>query len=119
MPKLPSFIFWFGFLLRFFISRFYLAVPGLILLLFGIGSRTCLVLGLLMLSVDAVFSFSDQMIMKRSFEDPNNNPPLDTRFTRFNVPDQHPEYDGSDGDYIDVEATETDLENDQKEAPAV
>ena len=114
-PKLPPFLFWFGFLLRFFVSRFYLAVPGLILLLFGIGSRTCLVLGLLMLSVDAVFSFSDQMILKRSFENPENNPQLDSLNKVFNVPEQHPESDSSEGDYIDVEATETDLDDHDEE----
>ena len=73
--KFPRELFWIGIVLN-FIARFYLWVPGLLLLLIGliVRSRPFVVFGLLMLTINTVLSVSDQFMIKRTFEEPTDNP---------------------------------------------
>ena len=73
--KYPKDLFRIGLLLNFF-ARFYLWLPGLILLTAGLlaRSRPFIVFGLLMIAIDIVLSVSDQFMIKRTFEEPTDNP---------------------------------------------
>ena len=103
--KMPSNLFWMIFLIK-FLGRFYLALPGAILLLFGLGSFRCLVIALLLLSVNAVLSFSDARILQRQLQDQGEKNII-FRSTRTARPD-----DDSAPSIIDVEAVDNDPDDD-------
>ena len=73
--KYPKDLFRIGLLLN-FIAKFYLWLPGLLLLLIGLlaRSRPFIVFGVLLIAIDAVLSVSDQFMIKRTFEEPTDNP---------------------------------------------
>jgi len=102
--KITPDIFWISVLFNFF-RRYYLAFPGLILLLLGIGSFPCLVIGLLMLSVNFVLSISDAAILKKHLESQDFDP------RSFHKPMYYDKNDSS-MHFIDVDATERDADDD-------
>ena len=73
--RYPKDLFRIGLLLN-IIARFYLWLPGLILLTAGLlaRSRPFIVFGLLLIAIDIVLSVSDQFMIKRTFEEPTDNP---------------------------------------------
>lgn len=108
--QFSSNIFWMLVLIK-FLSRFYLAFPAFLLLLFGIGSFPCLVIGLLLTSVNFVLSVSDARILKRTMEEGGSSPIIFTN----SMGGQNVRPDDSAPDIIDVEATERDYDDDDND----
>lgn len=73
--KYPKELFLVGIVFN-FIAKFYLCVPGLILLVIGLiaRSRPFIVFGAAMLAIDLVLAVSDQFMIKQTFEEPTDNP---------------------------------------------
>lgn len=64
--KYPAKMFWFFVLTNFLFHFFYLFVPGIILCIVGIWARTCLWLGLVILGGDLIFSFIEQLRIRKA-----------------------------------------------------
>lgn len=76
--KYPSDLFWTGFILNLLGHFFFLFYPAVILMIIGIWNGTCLKVGLALFIADIVFSFIEQLkIRKATLESDNPN------FTKF------------------------------------
>ena len=71
--KYPKELFFFGIVSN-IIQKFYLWIPGLFLLLIGVWSRTCRILGLLLLAAAVIYAVYMQIVIKRTFEMESDNP---------------------------------------------
>ncbi len=63
--KYPKSLFLIGFFMNFFISYFIFFISGALLLIAGIFERWCLYAGIILLLIDALFSFVKQIRMKK------------------------------------------------------
>lgn len=61
-------LFWMGFVTNLLFRHFYLSVPAVILMLTGIWSRICLLIGLIVLLIDAILSVIEQMRIMNAVE---------------------------------------------------
>ena len=80
----PLSFFLFGLAMNFFFRYFYLLLPGMILCIIGIWKLPCLLIGLAVLGLDLLLSFTEQLqTRKASLEDSDNpeyNEFMDTCF---------------------------------------
>ncbi|MBR5371826.1 MAG: hypothetical protein IK130_06400 [Oscillospiraceae bacterium] len=108
--KLPSNLFWLLVLIR-FLGRYYLALPAAILLLFAIGSFPCLVISLLLISVNFVLSVSDARILQRQLQG------QDAKSVVFRNSRTAQQDNESAPDIIDVEAFDKDPDDNDSGNP--
>lgn len=72
--KYPAKMFIFGVFLNFLIRHFYLFLPGVILCVLGIWSKTCLSIGLALLILDLIISVSIQLRIRHTALSDSDNP---------------------------------------------
>ena len=101
----PKFLFWMGLILKFF-SRYYLALPALLLLFFGLGSITLFLIGLALFAVNFGIAYFEQWKTKRAFEQSSEDPQLESMRSMFMGNDWQNPPKQTTGDVIDVDATE-------------
>ena len=64
--KYPTSLFWIGFLINLIGKFYYLFLPSVILLIFGIRNKTCLYIGLPLLLIDIIISFIYQFVLRNA-----------------------------------------------------
>ncbi|MBQ8302109.1 MAG: hypothetical protein IJX97_00990 [Clostridia bacterium] len=72
--KYPIDLFVFGFFQNLFFHFFWLFVPALILLIVGIFVKTCLYIGLIILVIDIIASFVEQLLIRKACLSDSDNP---------------------------------------------
>lgn len=71
MKKYPKDLFWIGFLTN-VVRYFFLVIPGIVLIIFGIWHRLSFNIGLGLLSIVIVISFVEQIKIKNEIESSDN-----------------------------------------------
>lgn len=69
--KYPKDLFWIGFLTN-FVRYFFLVIPGIVLIIFGIWNRLSFNIGLGLLSIVIAISFVEQIKIKNEIESSDN-----------------------------------------------
>ncbi len=72
MKKYPQSLFWIGFITNMFGRYFFLFFPALILLFIGIWSKPCLIIGVILLAIDIIASFIEQLNIRKATLDSDN-----------------------------------------------
>ena len=72
--KYPASLFIIGLITDIPFRYFWLFLPSVILLIIGIFVKPCLYIGLVLLSIDVVLSFVDQIRIRRTFQRDSDNP---------------------------------------------
>lgn len=65
--KYPVFLFVIGIITNFFFHFFYLFVPALILLIIGVWIEVCGYIGIMLLIIDIILSFIEQLRIRNTF----------------------------------------------------
>lgn len=63
-----------GFISNFLFRFFWLFIPGVVLLITGVFIRPCLVVGALVILVDAILSLVEQLRIRKAFLEDSDNP---------------------------------------------
>ena len=84
--KYPTKMFWFFVLTNFLFHFFYLSVPGILLCIAGIWSRSCLWIGLALLLVDLILSIWEQLRIRKAAVSPSDNPEFNELMDAFCSP---------------------------------
>lgn len=85
--KYPTKMFWLFVLTNFLFHYFYLSLPGIILCFAGIWAKSCLWVGLVILSLDLIFSIIEQMRIRKAAVTPSGNAEFDELMDAFCGPD--------------------------------
>lgn len=72
--KYPLDLFLFGYITNVVFHFFWLFVPSIILMLIGISYRPCMIAALVLLVLDLIISFIEQMRIRRAFLEDSDNP---------------------------------------------
>ena len=81
--KYPAKMFWFFVLTNFLFHFFYLSVPGIILCIAGIWNKTCLWIGLAILSLDLILSIIEQLRIRKAAVTRSDNPEFNELMDAF------------------------------------
>ena len=81
--KYPTKMFIFFVLTNFLFHFFYLFVPGIVLCIVGIWSKTCLWIGLAILGLDLVLSIIEQLRIRQAAITPRDNPEFNELMDAF------------------------------------
>lgn len=111
--KYPFWMFLVGVVLNFLFHYLYLSLPGVILCLIGIRSKTALSLGLAMLTLDLILSIAEQIRIRKTILSESDNPEFNQLMDTF--------YGNDDGESFEalMEQTRQEEEAQQRQDQAV
>ena len=72
--KYPTSFFVIGFMMNILLHFFWLFIPGVVLVIIGAFFEPCLYAGLIILGIDVLVSFFEQLKLRRVFLEDSDNP---------------------------------------------